>query len=158
MIYVITYETKEKVSWFHQGISAISMPLVLKGDWNILAIDTITKKIRPLMPVLIRFFKRCQVWAKAMKWSRGLRNIRRRELGLGTQGHQGHQGPVGAHGSLPSPNRSPQWRRYLEERALFFDAREVEGTMFLHGRLQRPSRIIQNLPAISQTTQDPVEE
>ncbi len=133
MLYVIIHETAQKTCWYNQGLCPKSIPLNLPGNWNIVAINQ--THIRLLTPALLCFFTRCRAWAQARKWSRGLARVRQRELT----------------GRLPCPSRSPQWHN-LEE--LYEPAEEVAGSMFLDGRLQRPSRMLPSLLVRPQTTQD----
>ena len=129
---MIIYETAQKTCWYHQGISPLSLTFG-PGSWNIVAI-TQNHTIKPLTQTLLRFIKRCRAWAQGLIWSRGLRHRRQRELT----------------GRLPCPNHSPQWHSLAEEQP-FLPAEEVAGSMFLDGRLQRPSRMLPSPPVRPET-------
>ena len=134
VLYMLIHETIQTTCWYHQGISVTSIPLKTEGRWDILKIYTNKNKIYILTPILNRFFKRCRLWAQALKWSRGLRQLRQRELGR-----------------HPYPSHCPQWRSQKQKRTLFWALEEVEGSMFLHGRIQRPSRRLPNRSEMPET-------
>jgi hypothetical protein len=138
VLYMIIYETPEKTCWYYQGISALSLQFG-PGTWNIVSINTTNHTIKPLTQSLLHFFKRCRAWAQGSLWSRGLRRLREREL-------------LGRAERL-CPSHSPQWRSLSQQP--FLAAEEVAGSIFLHGRLQRPSRMLPGLSVRPETRQDP---
>ena len=100
---MVICETPEKSCWYQRGISAINIPLHLKSE--IVAITLSPYKVRILTPPLLQFLKRCRAWARALRWSRGLRQLCKKEL----------------FGAL-TPAQSPLWRKYLTEDSLLASA------------------------------------
>jgi hypothetical protein len=123
---MIIHENLQKTCWYHQGISATSIPFN-EESWNIVRVDVKRNKIQILTPILNRFFKRCRLWARELKWSRAPRQLLQREVGR-----------------RPYPSHYPQWRNQKRSQ-LFWALEEVEGSIFLHGRIQRLSRKHSNL-------------